>query len=108
MRKRNDFFVADIYNIKSFLLQMQEQIKIHDDYTKEELKLLATVAERKKEQCRDVLGWVTDQMDFNDSYQNIYRSIYNSIIDPFRDSYQLACDIIHEVNVRLNSSIESS
>lgn len=98
--RKSDFLIADVYNTKSVLLQIQEQMANCDDYTEEEIRMLIRFIESKKEQCNDVHTMASCQCESTGKYQYIYRSVYNSLADAFHDSYQLACALIHELNIR--------
>lgn len=104
LMRKNDFWIADMYNAKSILLQIQEQMANCDDYTDEEIRMLIRYIESKKEQCKDIhiMADTMASCQFNSSskYEHIYRSVYNSLADAFRDSYQLACALIRELNIR--------
>ena len=100
---RNSFVIADAYAIKNTLLQIQEQLRTYTDYTEFELQMLIRFLERKKEENNDLNTWIGTMYDENTNkeYEWMYRSVANSIVEVFRDSYQLACDLIHELGQRL-------
>lgn len=100
LMRKSDFLIADMYNAKSVLLQIQEQMANCDDYTEEEIRMLIRFIESKKEQCDETHTMAACQVESTGKYQYIYRSVYNSLADAFHDSYQLACALIRELNIR--------